>query len=191
MKASISCRLLAIRNEIVYDLLSEHYQSRVELKNDLQDVERILLDGLSKGCDARDASTANRTHTIFTLTLETVCQTNQVCTRVLNMVELCGCERRSLSERRNPTKDVARINLSLAAVGNVVAALVDSKSSHIPYRDSNLTLLLKDSLGGSTKTVFIGHIDPKDFDDSLSTLRYMDRVRGVKNCPKIVLHSQA
>lgn len=57
-------------------------------------------------------------------------------------------------------KETTRINLSLSALGNVISALVDSKAQHIPYRDSKLTRLLQDSLGGNTRTVMIATISP-------------------------------
>lgn len=69
----------------------------------------------------------------------------------------------------------------------MISALVDGKSSHIPYRDSKLTRLLQDSLGGNTKTVMIANIGPVDynFDETLSTLRYANRAKSIKNKPKI------
>src|SRR3979411_128312 len=80
-----------------------------------------------------------------------------------------------------------KINLSLTALGNVISALLDSKSQHIPYRDSKLTRLLQDSLGGNTKTVMIAAISPADYnyDETLSTLRYANRAKNIKNKPKI------
>jgi adenosylcobinamide amidohydrolase len=57
-------------------------------------------------------------------------------------------------------KEAAKINLSLSALGNVISALVDGKTQHIPYRDSKLTRLLQDSLGGNTKTIMIAAVSP-------------------------------
>ncbi len=72
-------------------------------------------------------------------------------------------------------------------MGNVIKALVDGTSTHIPYRDSKLTRLLQDSLGGNTKTVMIAALSPADYnyDETLSTLRYADRAKAIKNKPKI------
>ena len=72
-------------------------------------------------------------------------------------------------------------------MGNVISSLVDGKSQHIPYRDSKLTRLLQDSLGGNTKTVMIAAISPSDFnyDETLSTLRYASRAKAIKNKPRI------
>lgn len=72
---------------------------------------------------------------------------------------------------------------------NVITALVDSKSGHVPYRDSKLTRLLQDSLGGNTKTVMIANISVADYnyEETLSTLRYADRAKQIKNKPKVNL----
>jgi hypothetical protein len=69
----------------------------------------------------------------------------------------------------------------------VISALVDNKSGHVPYRDSKLTRLLQDSLGGNTKTVMIANVGPADynFDETLSTLRYAHRAKSIKNNPHI------
>ena len=84
-------------------------------------------------------------------------------------------------------KEAININQSLTTLGNVISALIDPKSSHIPYRDSKLTRLLQDSLGGNTKTVMIANLGPADwnFDETLSTLRYANRAKSIKNKPKI------
>ena len=77
--------------------------------------------------------------------------------------------------------------MSLSALGNVFSCLVDGKSAHIPYRDSKLTRLLQDSLGGNTKTVMIAACSPADYnyEETLSTLRYAARAKAIKNKPKV------
>lgn len=84
-------------------------------------------------------------------------------------------------------KEATKINLSLSALGNVISALVDGKIHHIPYRDSKLTRLLQDSLGGNTKTIMIAAVSPADYnyEETLSTLRYASRAKFIKNKPKI------
>ncbi|KAF2358787.1 Kinesin motor domain [Trinorchestia longiramus] len=84
-------------------------------------------------------------------------------------------------------KEATKINLSLSALGNVISALVDGKSSHIPYRDSKLTRLLQDSLGGNSKTIMVANIGPSSFncDETLTTLRYASRAKNIHNKPKI------
>lgn len=75
----------------------------------------------------------------------------------------------------------------MTALGNVISSLVDGKSQHIPYRDSKLTRLLQDSLGGNTKTVMIAACSPADYnyEETLSTLRYAARAKAIKNKPKV------
>lgn len=75
----------------------------------------------------------------------------------------------------------------MSALGNVISALVDGKIHHIPYRDSKLTRLLQDSLGGNTKTIMIAAVSPADYnyEETLSTLRYASRAKFIKNKPKI------
>jgi kinesin family protein 3/17 len=95
----------------------------------------------------------------------------------LNLVDLAGSERVSKTGASGDRlKEGCKINLSLSALGNVISALGDGKKqSFIPYRDSKLTRLLQDSLGGNTKTLMIAAISPVDYnyDETLSTLRYV------------------
>ena len=72
-------------------------------------------------------------------------------------------------------------------MGNVISCLVDGKSTHVPYRDSKLTRLLQDSLGGNTKTVMIAACSPADYnyEETMSTLRYAARAKSIKNKPKV------
>lgn len=104
------------------------------------------------------------------------------------MVDLAGSERASKTGATGDgMKEATKINLSLSALGNVISALVDGKIHHIPYRDSKLTRLLQDSLGGNTKTIMIAAVSPADYnyDETLSTLRYASRAKFIKNKPKI------
>jgi hypothetical protein len=106
----------------------------------------------------------------------------------LNLVDLAGSERISKTGvTGDRLKEAQKINLSLSALGNVISALVDGKSQHVPYRDSKLTRLLQDSLGGNTKTVMIANCSPADYnyDETLSTLRYASRAKFIKNKPII------
>lgn len=85
-----------------------------------------------------------------------------------------GSERASKTQATGSRmKEGIKINMSLTALGNVIAALVDGKSKHVPYRDSKLTRMLQDSLGGNTRTVMIAAVGPADYnyDETLSTLR--------------------
>ena len=106
----------------------------------------------------------------------------------LNLVDLAGSERQSKTEATGDRlKEATKINLSLSALGNVISALVDGRSQHIPYRDSRLTRLLQDSLGGNTKTMMVACLSPADnnYEETISTLRYANRAKNIKNKPKI------
>ena len=108
-----------------------------------------------------------RSHAIFIITVECseLDSDGEAHIRVgkLNLVDLAGSERQAktgaVGER---LKEATKINLSLSALGNVISALVDGKSIHVPYRDSKLTRLLQDSLGGNSRTLMIACISPSD-----------------------------
>lgn len=132
---------------------------------------------------------SSRSHSVFSLTIEqrsTNCDGGIILSK-LNIVDLAGSERISMTkvngERLEETK---KINSSLTALGNVIAALIDlekGKRSHIPYRDSKLTKLLQDSLGGNCKTIFIANVTPSSssYQETLNTLKFADRARKIQN----------
>lgn len=106
----------------------------------------------------------------------------------LNLVDLAGSEKQKKTGTSGiRLKEATKINLSLSALMNVITALVDGKSFHVPYRDSKLTRLLQDSLGGNVKTCMIANISPIEasVEETLSSLRYSDRAKRIKNKPKI------
>lgn len=95
-----------------------------------------------------------------------------------------GSERQSKTQATGVRlKEATKINLSLSILGNVISALVDGKSTHIPYRNSKLTRLLQDSLGGNSKTVMCANISPADMNyvETISTLRYVGRAKNIQN----------
>lgn len=97
---------------------------------------------------------------------------------------LQGSERQSKTQATGVRlKEATKINLSLSILGNVISALVDGKSTHIPYRNSKLTRLLQDSLGGNSKTVMCANISPADmnYEETISTLRYVGRAKNIQN----------
>ena len=106
----------------------------------------------------------------------------------LNLVDLAGSERQSKTGATGERlREAAKINLSLSALGNVISALVDGRSRHVPYRDSKLTRLLQDSLGGNTCTLMVACLSPADdsYEESLSTLRYAHRAKSIQNRPRV------
>ena len=80
-------------------------------------------------------------------------------------------------------KELTNINHSLSALGNVIGALTEKRRKHIPYRDSKLTRLLQDSLGGNCRTVMIANCSPasSSFEETLNTLKYANRAKNIKN----------
>ncbi|XP_005221906.2 kinesin-like protein KIF7 isoform X1 [Bos indicus x Bos taurus] len=138
---------------------------------------------------------SSRSHTIFTVTLEQRGRApsrlprpaaGQLLVSKFHFVDLAGSERvlktGSTGER---LKESIQINSSLLALGNVISALGDPqrRGSHIPYRDSKITRILKDSLGGNAKTMMIACISPSssDFDETLNTLNYASRAQNIRN----------
>lgn len=135
---------------------------------------------------------SSRSHSIFTIYVETSEKDgdgdNKIKAGKLNLVDLAGSERQSKTQATGDRlKEATKINLSLSALGNVISALVEGKVNHVPYRDSKLTRLLQDSLGGNTKTVMIAAISPSDFnfEETLTTLRYASRAKMIKNKPRV------
>jgi kinesin family protein 1 len=143
--------------------------------------------------------TSSRSHAVFTLTLTQKrhdVQTNMAMEKVakISLVDLAGSERATSTGATGARlKEGAEINRSLSTLGRVIAALADLSdgkkkrtgkgASQVPYRDSVLTWLLKDSLGGNSMTAMIAAISPADinFDETLSTLRYADSAKRIKN----------
>ena len=131
---------------------------------------------------------SSRSHSILVLEYNQINKDGSKKNAKLNLVDLAGSERPSKTGATGARmKEGIKINLSLTALGNVISALVEGKAKHIPYRDSKLTRLLQDSLGGNTKTVMMAAISPADYnyDETLSTLRYANRAKNIKNKPKI------
>ena len=104
------------------------------------------------------------------------------------MVDLAGSEKISKTAASGKTLDEAKkINLSLSALGNVINALTDGHSKHVPYRSSTLTRILQDSLGGNSKTSLIVTCSPAYYNtlETISTLRFGQRAKSIKNSPKV------
>lgn len=203
---------LEIYNENIRDLLTHDVSNNLELKENADGVvyvknltikvvnnEKDIIRLMNKGKKHRHTGatlmnqSSSRSHSIFTVVVETSElneSTGETKIRVgkLNLVDLAGSERQSKTGASGQRlKEATKINLSLSALGNVISSLIESKSKHIPYRDSKLTRLLQDSLGGNTKTVMIANCGPADynFEETLSTLRYANRAKNIKNKPKI------
>ena len=161
---------------------------------------------LERGSENRATSCTNmnemssRSHAIFLITLEQhsskLEDNNNIngisyCTKIskLNLVDLAGSERTKVTGAKGKQlEESKRINKSLSALGNVINALTDPKgNAYIPYRDSKLTRLLQDSLGGNCKTTMITMISPSQnfISETLSSLSFSKRAKKIKNKPKI------
>ncbi|XP_044730926.1 kinesin-like protein KIF3A [Chrysoperla carnea] len=134
---------------------------------------------------------SSRSHAILNITVESSIREPGGTTRFLqgklSLVDLAGSERQHKTHAAGiRLKESAKINLSLSVLGNVISALVDGKSTHVPYRNSKLTRLLQDSLGGNSKTVMIATIGPADtnYEETISTLRYANRAKNIQNHTK-------
>ncbi|XP_015765031.1 PREDICTED: kinesin-II 95 kDa subunit-like [Acropora digitifera] len=202
---------LEIYQEDIRDLLSKDQSKRLELKErpdtgvyvkDLQsfvcksvkEIEHVMNVGnQNRAVGATNMNEhSSRSHAIFIITIE--CSEpgsdgeSHIRVGKLNMVDLAGSERQSKTGATGERlKEATKINLSLSALGNVISALVDGKSTHVPYRDSKLTRLLQDSLGGNARTVMVANIGPAsyNFEETITTLRYANRAKNIKNKPKI------
>ncbi|CAG5116214.1 unnamed protein product, partial [Candidula unifasciata] len=202
---------LEIYQEEIRDLLSKDQSKRLELKErtdtgvyvkdlssfvtkSVKEIEHVMNVGNSnRSVGATNMNEhSSRSHAIFIVTIE--CSEegedgeNHIRVGKLNMVDLAGSERQSKTGATGDRlKEATKINLSLSTLGNVISALVDGKSTHIPYRDSKLTRLLQDSLGGNARTVMVANIGPAsyNYDETLTTLRYANRAKNIKNKPVI------
>lgn len=153
---------------------------------------------LNKGTQRRQTaetkmnSVSSRSHSIFTLTVqvkETSADKGEDLIRIgkFNLVDLAGSEAIGRSGAENKrAREAGMINQSLLTLGRVISALVD-KSHHVPYRESKLTRLLQDSLGGKTKTCIIATVSPtrSNMEETLSTLDYALRAKSIKNRPEV------
>uniref|UniRef100_A0AAA9T2V7 Kinesin-like protein KIF15 n=1 Tax=Bos taurus TaxID=9913 RepID=A0AAA9T2V7_BOVIN len=202
------CSFIEIYNEHIYDLLDsasaglyirEHIKKGVFVVGAVEQVVTSAAEAyqvLSGGWrNRRVASTSmnresSRSHAVFTITIESMEKSHEtvnIRTSLLNLVDLAGSERQKDTHAEGMRlKEAGNINRSLSCLGQVITALVDvgnGKQRHICYRDSKLTFLLRDSLGGNAKTVIIANVHPgsRCFGETLSTLNFAQRAKLIKN----------
>ena len=213
-KFLVRASFLEIYNEEIKDLLikgAKNPKSGLDLKENpdtgvyVKDLSAYVVKSVEEMEQLMDVGNKNRSvgatlmnenssrsHSIFTITIESSEPgpdgQDRYVSGKLNLVDLAGSERQSKTGASGDRlKEATKINLSLSALGNCISALVDGKSSHIPYRDSKLTRLLQDSLGGNAKTLMIATLSPAsyNFEETLSTLRYANRAKNIKNKPTV------
>ncbi|KAJ7955307.1 Kinesin-like protein [Quillaja saponaria] len=212
LKYSCKCSFLEIYNEQITDLLvpsSTNLQIREDMKKgvyvenltqhnvrDVDDVLKLLSQGAAnrKMAATHMNSESSRSHSVFTCIIES-CWEKDSMTHFrfarLNLVDLAGSERqKSSGAEGDRLKEAANINKSLSTLGLVMMTLVDlahGKHRHVPYRDSRLTFLLQDSLGGNSKTTIIANVSPSicSAHETLSTLKFAQRAKLIQNNAKV------
>ncbi|KAL2843748.1 P-loop containing nucleoside triphosphate hydrolase protein [Aspergillus pseudodeflectus] len=213
-ESAVKCSFIELYNEELRDLLSveenpklkiyENEQKKGHMSTLVQGMEETYIDSASSGIKLLQLGShkrqvaatkcndlSSRSHTVFTITVNIKRTTESgeeyICPGKLNLVDLAGSEniQRSGAENKRAT-EAGLINKSLLTLGRVINALVD-KSPHIPYRESKLTRLLQDSLGGRTKTCIIATISParSNLEETISTLDYAFRAKNIRNKPQI------
>ncbi|KAK4767541.1 hypothetical protein SAY86_015291 [Trapa natans] len=212
LKYSCKCSFLEIYNEQITDLL-EPSSSNLQLREDMkkgvyvenlteyrvktvQDVIMLLLQGTAnrKIAATQMNDESSRSHSVFTCVMESSWEKdsmNHVRFARLNLVDLAGSERqKSSGAEGDRLKEAANINRSLSTLGLVIMTLVDlahGRQRHVPYRDSRLTFLLQDSLGGNSKTMIIANVSPSisSSNETLSTLKFAQRAKLIQNNAKV------
>ncbi|KAM7522910.1 hypothetical protein LguiA_012812 [Lonicera macranthoides] len=208
IRYTCKCSFLEIYNEQILDLLdpsSLNLQIREDTKkgvyvDNLTEVEvtsaRDVIQQLVQGSSNRKVAATNmnrassRSHSVFTCIIESKWESQGVTHHRfarLNLVDLAGSERQKSSGAEGERlKEATNINKSLSTLGLVIMNLVNvsnGKTLHVPYRDSKLTFLLQDSLGGNAKTIIIANISPASCCslETLSTLKFAQRAKFIKN----------
>ncbi|KAK0090601.1 hypothetical protein PV325_010567 [Microctonus aethiopoides] len=210
---TVRVSFLELYNEELFDLLSPNDDaSKIRLYEDASKKGAVIIHGLEevtvhnknevykileKGSEKRQTAAtlmnaqSSRSHTVFSVTVHikenTVDGEELLKTGKLNLVDLAGSEnvgRSGAVDRR--AREAGNINQSLLTLGRVITALVE-RAPHIPYRESKLTRLLQESLGGRTKTSIIATISPAsiNLEETLSTLDYAHRAKNITNRPEI------
>ncbi|EMD89991.1 hypothetical protein COCHEDRAFT_1106217 [Bipolaris maydis C5] len=211
---SVKCSFIELYNEELRDLLSPDDATKLKIYDDnskkgstttlVQGMEECHLKTASEGIKLlangshkrQVAATkcndlSSRSHTVFTITVYIKRTTEDgqeyLSAGKLNLVDLAGSEniQRSGAENKRAA-EAGLINKSLLTLGRVINALVE-RSSHIPYRESKLTRLLQDSLGGRTKTCIIATLSPakSNLEETISTLDYAFRAKNIRNKPQV------
>lgn len=209
-KYDISVSVLEVYNEQIRDLLASptqpgHTVKKLEVKQVAEGVHHVpglveaqvhtmneVWDVLQTGSSARAVGSTNsnehssRSHCVLCVMVKGENLISGECTRSkLWLVDLAGSERIAKTDVQGERlKEAQSINKSLSSLGDVISALA-TKNSHIPYRNSKLTHLLQDSLGGDSKTLMFVQISPNESDigETLSSLNFATRVRGIELGP--------
>jgi hypothetical protein len=206
----IKCSFLEIYQEQIFDLLDDsrslkplHLREDFKLGVYVEDLTELPVNSAEETYDILRRGTKNRhmgatlmnkessrSHAVFTLKIDSrQVENSSVSLRSsrFHLIDLAGSERQRDTEASGMRlKEAGMINKSLSALGNVINGLVlasEGKPRHIHYRDSKLTFLLKDSLGGNSKTCIIANISPAatSYAETLSTLKFAQRAKLIRN----------
>ncbi len=199
----IRCGMLEIYKEELRDLLGDGYGNS-ELRIKENPLRGIYVHGLTERCivneqellclihegnkgravaETRSNQFSSRSHTIFLLQITQKYANGTEKRATLNLVDLAGSEKLSSTiNQEQRVEETKKINKSLSALGNVIHALTNN-SDHVPYRDSKLTRILQESLGGNFKTTLIFTISPFSLykEETLSSIKFAQRARNVRN----------
>lgn len=157
--------------------------------NDVEALAATLNRGIRRRATASNSQNvrSSRSHAIFTIYVERKVGDARATTAKLHLVDLAGSERVTQQDARGQRfKEGVQINMGLLALSNCISALSDPNRrewGHVPYRDSKLTRLLQDSLGGNSRTVMLACCSPADInaEETLNTLKYANRARNIRN----------
>lgn len=207
---TVQCSFVELYQERLYDLLSKN--SREQSVVDIREIDsKIVIPNLTEtsvqtiketfdclmqgssdravGATAMNAQ-SSRSHAIFTITVQKTPKDNPASATIakFHLVDLAGSERsKKTMTVGEQFKEGVKINQGLLALGNVISALGADKQTngHVGYRDSKLTRLLQDSLGGNSMTLMIACVSPADYncEETIGTLQYADRAKKIKNKP--------
>ncbi|PWW79190.1 kinesin-domain-containing protein [Tuber magnatum] len=194
LKCTVEVSYLEIYNERVRDLLNPSTKGNLKVREHpslgpyVEDLAKLVVSSFSEIEHLMDEG--NKARTVAATNMNETSSRSHAKVSRISLVDLAGSERATSTGATGARlKEGAEINRSLSTLGRVIAALADLSSGKkknanmVPYRDSILTWLLKDSLGGNSMTAMIAAISPADinFDETLSTLRYADSAKRIKN----------
>jgi len=209
IETNIKCSFLEIYREQIRDLLDNHKNEVGGLKlrknnekgvyvqgliekyvYNSQDILNTIKEGVSQRTTSSTAlnSVSSRSHAVLTLIVSQKMSTGIETISKLHLIDLAGSENVNKSEVQGiGLSEAQTINKSLSCLGNVINSLLEKEREHIPYRESKLTYLLQDSLGGNSKTILIAtaSLSSLCYSETMSTLKFAKRAKQIKNLPKI------
>ena len=197
---TFKCSMLEIYKEKLKDLCGNNSELKIKENKSkgiyvegLTEIyvvsEEEMLEVLSLGernrtvASTKMNSVSSRSHQLFILEVKQKLSNDTEKKGILNLVDLAGSEKiNQTGVTGNKLEEAKKINLSLSALGNVIKSLT-SNSEHVPYRDSKLTRLLQESLGGNYKTTLVINCSPhiRNTEDTLNTLKFAQRAKSIKN----------